>query len=295
MRMRDTLARLPRTDTEQARFDVIDAEIDWIARGLGARGVHYPALIGRSALERAGYPESFPHLLLSASRSDCSSTAWCLSPAVCYHVYEQFAGQALTEPLALTARGLCFRGEQGTAPGIRQIEFEMREIVFLGPSDWVLAQSRAAVDRLTTLAGRLGLCGEWQPAEDPFFLPAAAGKALMQRLLGVKEEYRSGGPDGLALASVNRHGTFFGDRFGIGLADGSAVHTACVAVGLDRWHALRQRELTGERENGRTGETKMGLRPARRSRRPEEHDVPYTPSAAAAALCAASADGNSEP
>lgn len=291
MRMRDTLARLPRTDAEQARFDGIDAEIDWIARGLGARGVYYPALIGRSSLERAGYPESFPHLLLSASRGDGSSTAWCLSPAVCYHVYEQYGGQTLTEPMALTSRGLCFRGEQGTAPGIRQIEFEMREIVFLGPSDWVLAQSRAAVDRITTLAGRLGVCGEWQPAEDPFFLPAAAGKALMQRLLGVKEEYRSGGPDGLALASVNRHGTFFGDRFGIALADGTAVHTACVAVGLDRWHAVRQRELTGERENGRSEDGPSACATLTKTRRARRSEL----NSGRAALRAASAVGNPEP
>jgi hypothetical protein len=86
----------------------------------------------------------------------------------------------------------------------------------------------------------LGLHGTWEPAEDPFFLPAAAGKALMQRLLGVKEEYRS---EDVALASINRHGTFFGERFSI-RTDHGPVHTACLAVGLDRWsaHIGEQRE-----------------------------------------------------
>ena len=228
-------AREARTDLAQTTFDAIDREVEWIARGLGARRMHYGALIGRASLERAGYTESFPHLLLSAS-SLGGTTPWCLSPAVCYHVYEQLAGTKQSEPQTVTARGICFRGEEETAPGIRQTEFEMREIVFLGPAEWVQAQSKAAVTRVTALASRIGLSGEWQPAEDPFFLPAAAGKALMQRLLAVKDEYRCG-IEGLALASVNRHGTFFGERFSIRGQDGEPVHTACVAIGLDRWCA----------------------------------------------------------
>ena len=230
-------SREVRTDVQQTAFDAIDAEIEWIARASGARGMHYPALIDRGTLERAGYMESFPHLLLSATRLD-GPTSWCLSPAVCYHTYAHFAGTVLTDPITVTARGQCFRGEQQTSFGVRQIEFEMREIVFLGAEKWVDMQSRHAVERITALASRLGLDGAWQSAEDPFFLPAGEGKALMQRLLGVKEEYRSGGVDGLALASVNRHGRFFGERFAIThAADGEPVHTACLAIGLDRWHA----------------------------------------------------------
>ena len=230
-------SREVRTDVQQTAFDAIDAEIEWIAHAVGARGMHYPALISRTTLERAGYMESFPHLLLSTTRLG-EEMPWCLSPAVCYHAYEQFAGRVFTDPVTLTARGLCFRGEQETSFGIRQVEFEMREIVFLGASEWVDMQTRIAVDRVTALAKRIGLEGGWHSAADPFFLPSGEGKALMQRILGVKEEYRSGGADGLALASVNRHGTFFGERFDIRHgADGEVVHTACVAIGLDRWQA----------------------------------------------------------
>jgi hypothetical protein len=81
----------------------------------------------------------------------------------------------------------------------------------------------------------MGLAGEWHAAEDPFFLPMTSGKALMQRLLNLKVEYQWPGAGGLALASVNRHGTFFGKRFDITSPDGQPVHTACIAVGLDRW------------------------------------------------------------
>jgi hypothetical protein len=232
-----TWSREVRTDLRQAAFDAADAEIEWLAHAVGARGVHFPALIDRATLERAGYPDSFPHLLLSVE-SARAPASWYLSPAVCYHVYAQFEGVRLTDPVTLTARGPCFRAEHETQPGIRQIEFEMREIVFLGAAEWVNSHAQSTVERLTDLAGRLGLPGAWFPAEDPFFLPAGEGKALVQRLLGVKQEYRVGGANGLALASVNRHGTFFGERFDIRQRETDVpVHTACVAVGLDRWHA----------------------------------------------------------
>ena len=240
----NTTSRKTRTELEQAHFDALDGEVEWIARELGARAMHFPLLIRRASLERAGYTESFPHLLMSAVAM-AGDTAWCLSPAVCYHAYELLAGRTLAHPQTLTARGTCFRAECETSPGIRQIEFEMRELVCLGPPDWLTAQVTVAVDRLTTLARRFGLHGEWEPAEDPFFLPAAAGKALMQRLLGVKDEYRSGG---VALASVNRHGTFFGERFSIRCNDGTPIHSACIAVGLDRWSA----QVSAVVENGRS-------------------------------------------
>ena len=57
----------------------------------------------------------------------------------------------------------------------------------------------------------------------------------MQRLLGVKEEYRC--HPSLALASINRHGTFFGERFYIRAKTAAPIHTACLALGLDRWSA----------------------------------------------------------
>jgi hypothetical protein len=57
----------------------------------------------------------------------------------------------------------------------------------------------------------------------------------MQRLLKVKLEYQWPQAGGLALASINRHGAFFGQRFDIATPDGEPVHTMCIAVGLDRW------------------------------------------------------------
>ena len=126
------------------------------------------------------------------------------------------------------------RHEATIQPGTRQIEFEMREIVWIGASDWVEQQLAEGRRQLTALASDMGLAGEWVVAQDPFFLPAAQGKAFMQRLQETKLEYQSA-DDAVALASVNRHGPFFGSRFGIVDARGEPAHTACLAVGLDRW------------------------------------------------------------
>jgi len=224
---------------EQAALDRIDAHVRGLAASMGAREMQYPALIAREVLEQAEYTQAFPHLLLSASRRHIhepdGTAAWCLSPAVCYHTYAQLAHRTLEAPMIVTARGRCFRAEAESAPGVRQIEFEMREVVLLGEPAWIEASAERARLAIETVARDAGLCGEWDVAEDPFFLPAAAGKALMQRLLKVKLEYQWPNAGGLALASVNRHGPFFGQRFHIVTPDGNPVHTMCIAVGLDRW------------------------------------------------------------
>ena len=229
------------------RFERIDERVRLVARALGAREVQYPSLIARTVLEQAEYTQSFPHLLMSACCND-TTTEWSLSPAVCYHTYAQLARSVIRDGIALTARGRCFRQESGTSPGVRQIEFEMREIVLLGASSWVDESAEQAKQQIEVLARDMGLSGDWHVAEDPFFLPIAEGKALMQRLMQVKREYQL--HEGhLAVAIVNRHGAFFGQRFDITTPTGDPVHTACIAVGLDRWchhahHAKPTQEVT---------------------------------------------------
>lgn len=229
------------------RLDGLDALVRDAAIARGAREVQYPVLVARQALERAEYSRAFPHLLMSAScangRTEADApewsgphepTEWCLSPAVCYHTYVDLAGCVVHRPMIVTARGRCFRHERHTAPGIRQVEFEMREVVLVGPRAWVDDSAETIARDIEGLARGVGLCGTWETAEDPFFLPVASGKALMQRMMRLKLEYVLCG-DRLPVASVNRHGTFFADRFHITTPDGAPAYTACVAVGLDRW------------------------------------------------------------
>ena len=230
-----------------AAFEKLDAKIRTWALSQGSAEESYPVLIDATTLGRAGYPDAFPHLLMAPAvaadpaqpftASNVALTDWCLSPAVCYHTYASLEDRTLNPGLILTARGHCFRNEDAAAlaPGRRQIEFQMREIVLVGAPAWIEERLATLQPGVENLARAFGLDGEWCPANDPFFLPRAAGKARMQRLLGAKIEWCL--RDGLAVASINRHRDFFGERFHIRDATGAPAHSACVAFGLDRWAA----------------------------------------------------------
>ncbi|MEN3939761.1 hypothetical protein WJU23_00585 [Prosthecobacter sp. SYSU 5D2] len=207
----------------------------------------WPVLIPRVTLRRAGYYESFPQLLMTAAANaqpeaaeeQLEATPYDLSPAVCYHAYAALENQTLTEAggRVLAARGHCFRNEipGELKPGRRQVEFQMRELIFIGGQEWIEESLFSMQQDIAQMAGEFAIRGDWAEASDPFFLPKAEalGKARMQKLLKTKMEYCL--PDGLAIASINRHGGFFGQRFQIRLAGGQAAHSACVAFGLERW------------------------------------------------------------
>jgi hypothetical protein len=228
-------------------LEAIDALLQSWSAGAGGEEHRYPVLIEAGTLRRAEYPEAFPQLLMAPavavdpeqpfSDENAALSPWFLSPAVCYHTYAALAGQFIEGGEVYAARGHCFRNESAEElqPGRRQIEFQMRELVFVGSATWLEERLGPIPDELISLAARCGMEPAWCPANDPFFLPRARGKAQMQRLLGTKSELCL--PCGLAIASINRHGPFFGQRFDIRLRDGEPAHTGCVAFGLDRWAA----------------------------------------------------------
>ena len=113
----------------------------------------------------------------------------------------------------------------------------MREIVCVGPEEVAKNHLLRAKDVVTKLCAQLGLDVRLEVATDPFF-DKNGGKAKMQRLFPVKEEFVV---DGLAIGSVNYHRNFFGERCDIRAGDDTA-HTSCLAFGLERWvHALTAR------------------------------------------------------
>lgn len=226
-------------------FERIDGEFLAIARNHGAEEFQFPSLIGKALLEQAEYPKAFPHLLMMAcacgdpaheppfAPGNLAPQDWYLSPAVCYHAYAHFQEQTLGESKVVTARGRCYRREDHFQAGRRQLEFEMREIILIGDPGWLEEKASRIRDEVDRIARNLPT--RWETAEDPFFLPTARGKALMQRLMETKKELICDRGGKLAIGSINRHGTFFGERFAIGLSDGGPAHTACIAFGLDRW------------------------------------------------------------
>jgi hypothetical protein len=108
----------------------------------------------------------------------------------------------------------------------------MREIVYLGNADGAAEHLAAFKSLLSEWCAMLSLDVSWQTAVDPFF-DKRSPRALAQAVAPVKEELVYQGQ--LAIASVNAHRNFFGERCQITDGDGEPVHTSCVAFGLERW------------------------------------------------------------
>lgn len=223
----------------------------------GATEVMYPTLIGAAQLARLDYFKSFPHLCTFACNLDRDAdnlsafargpglgadggvaltrldpVTQVLTPAACYHIYVDRAGETLPGFTAITTRNTCFRRESHYLPLERQWSFGMREVVGLGTADEVKAfldRGRARVDRLIAA---WGLSIAWTAATDPFFDASKNPKWLAQKLDPVKTEMIHAGR--LAIGSINFHRNFFGDTFAITRA-GEPAFSGCVAFGLERW------------------------------------------------------------
>jgi hypothetical protein len=227
-----------------------------LASRWGAEEETHPAFIAAAQLDRIDYLDSFPQLAnfpVALDAETASIDAFragppvgrdggvrlgrlapvreLLTPAACYHLYVEHAGEELGPARYLTTRNTCFRRETHYQPLRRQRGFEMREVVCLGPRDTVvgfLEQARTLVSRLCVL---LDLAITWDVASDPFFRPAQNPKRLFQQVQATKREAVYGD---LAIASINLHEDHFGTAFSI-TSDGSPASSGCVAFGLDRW------------------------------------------------------------
>lgn len=232
----------------------LDAMFRDLGRDFGADESRFPGMIAAAALAPVGYLKSFPHhatFVASASRDHKTLVALAendpcepipadslepvshvLTPAACYHFYPRLAGCRLDKTLYLTTACQCHRREDCYEPLRRQWCFWMREIICIGTRDTVERFTARCQLRIITGVQRLGLDASWQTAADSFFDPAHDPKALAQMVEPAKLELCL--PDGLAIASINSHRSFFGECYGIRMAD-EAVHSACVAFGIERW------------------------------------------------------------
>jgi len=218
-----------------------------------------PAALPLATLARASYFDAFPQWLTLAShlRDDaetlegiarssdpatqaceaCAPAGAALPPAVCYHVYGSLAGRVLVAPAMVSVQGTCWRHEgDRLRPLARGWAFTMREGVCVGEPVAVEQFRAHGIARGRALADVLSLESRLEEATDPFFRPTARGRALLQRLKGLKQELLLPvGDERIAAASFNLHERFFGEAFDIRLADGSAAASACVAFGIERW------------------------------------------------------------
>jgi hypothetical protein len=115
--------------------------------------------------------------------------------------------------------------------------FEMAELVVVGTQ----AKIGELYDEMRSFAPAmlrgLGFDVQARPATDAFFIGSGEGEGarLMQKLKGLKEEYTVRvGAEEVALASLNRHETYFTRRFGIGAPGEPPLHSFCLAFGVER-------------------------------------------------------------
>jgi seryl-tRNA synthetase len=223
---------------------------------IGAVSMLYPTLMPVAELEPLDYFRNFPHLAVAASGvraerleagfgqdametipgADLADARYVLPSAACYNVYVHLKDEVLDGPCYITTVANCYRNENEYTELQRLWSFTMREIVCLGSAEAVQDHLRAFKARIFALTERLGLNLTVAAATDPFYQPGSS-VAVMQKLFPQKEEFQYKGE--LAIASVNFHRNFFGERCRIRTRDGEPVFTGCVAFGIERWlHAL---------------------------------------------------------
>jgi seryl-tRNA synthetase len=246
--------------TQLRLLRAIDAVFLRLAGDWQAPEFRFPFLMRCKDLDTFDYYDNFPHLGLAATRLDparlskelattsrpvermpaevMETTAFALPSAACYSIYVDLAGSELpADGVLRTTVGTCFRNEDHYEGLRRLLGFSMREIVCIGPEHAAKSHLVRAKEAVVALCAELGLELRIEAATDPFF-DKNSGKAKMQRLFPVKEEFVVGG---LAIGSVNYHRNFFGDRCEIRAGDDTA-HTSCLAFGLERWvHTLTDR------------------------------------------------------
>lgn len=237
-----------------------------LAGSFDAAPYRFPTLIPAGYMERVNYFRSFPHSLTFvthlredldaidhfAQHAACDETGTLntpagsfagiqalLSPAVCYHLYFALADQTLPQGrVTATAVGNCFRYEAINLTSLERLwNFTMREVIFVGPKEFVLENREVARQRMQAVFAAVGLAYRVESANDPFFIGEFRKQAAFQSAFQLKFEIRAGLPfkdSTLAVGSYNYHQDFFGRSLNISLPDGSPAHTGCVAFGLER-------------------------------------------------------------
>lgn len=247
-------------------FKYFDRVFEAFGRPYRAEPVMTPTLIPSTALAKCDYFRSFPnnvtfacHMIEEPARvtdfrarhqdrdtlddkalADMETPEACLSPAVCYHVYHLNKGKTLpAQGIAYGICGKCFRYESSNMADLRRLwDFTMREVVFLGGRDGVLADREKSIGQMGEFLDAHRLAGEIRTASDPFFIaPDAVSKTYFQLSSETKYEISLLLPDGgrLAVGSHNYHTDFFGRAFDVTVEGEGPMHSVCVAFGLERW------------------------------------------------------------
>ncbi|MGH7634449.1 MAG: amino acid--[acyl-carrier-protein] ligase [Vicinamibacterales bacterium] len=245
-----------------AAFEDTVERVDRMVTAFGADDgpevMRFPPIVNRSAFERSGYLQSFPHLAGTihsfagtepahrsmidaiAAGADWSAgfpaTAVVLTPAACYPVYPMLTGSLPRTGRLVDVMSYCFRNEPSEDAGRMQM-FRMHEHVRAGEPEMVTAWRESWIARAESFSAALGLEAHTDVASDPFFGRGGKLLAVSQRDQRLKLEISVGIASTArptAIISLNYHQDHFGEAFAIKTAEGGTAHTACVGFGLER-------------------------------------------------------------
>jgi hypothetical protein len=220
-------------------FDNVNREIKALAKSLSAEEFVLPSSLSMDNLKRSGYSERFPQFATYLTAHGQTERACC--SAVCLGCYPHFAGSQLAEgnAFSITALGKVFRHESaGYVEPERLSEFNMREIIFFGSSQFVSASLTNCYEWLKSLLLECRIRGSIELAQDPFFCAEADVLSAYQRTHRSKLEMRlekPGTKERVATASVNNHDTHFAKAFDIRFKSGEFIHTGCFGLGFERF------------------------------------------------------------
>jgi hypothetical protein len=110
--------------------------------------------------------------------------------------------------------------------------------VLMGAREDVLQKREQGVEIVGRFLDEHQMAGEIRTASDPFFIaPDAMAKTYFQISAETKYEVSLvlPGDARLAAGSLNYHTDFFGKVFNVTVDGHGAMHSVCIAFGLERW------------------------------------------------------------
>jgi hypothetical protein len=161
-----------------------------------------------------------------------------LQSAVCDCCYYALRGRTDYRDTLYTTRNKVFRNECSATGSLdRLTSFTVRDIMFVGGQEFVMAERERMVVLAREFLAELDLDSALASANDPFFAGDALIKAVFQNAAELKYELLArlpfSGRD-MAIGSVNLHQDYFGRAFDIRRPDGEPVWSGCLGIGFER-------------------------------------------------------------
>lgn len=196
----------------------------------------YPPVAHVDLNDISGYAENFPQFagFVASARGQSGTPINSLPGAGCHPLLSSLADKAVRGGIYGTV-SYVYRNEVSPTV-VRMKSFRQAEVVYVGPAaglDQQLAHWRVAGPRLWA---SIGIGTYTARASDPFTGRLGQLRREWQAAGGAKtEECLEAGPwAGLALSSVNNHGSIFTDRFRITDESSQPVVSGCIGFGLER-------------------------------------------------------------